>query len=37
MFLRYMYHFERSMGQLKQLVQSHSQPEGSAVKGYLLE
>jgi Domain of unknown function (DUF4218) len=37
MFLRYMYPFERAMGQLKGLVQSRSRPEGSIVEGYIAE
>jgi Domain of unknown function (DUF4218) len=37
MFLRYMYPFERVMGQLKGLVRSRSRPEGSIVKGYITE
>jgi Domain of unknown function (DUF4218) len=37
MFLRYMYPFERAMGQLKGLVRSRSRPEGSIVEGYITE
>jgi Domain of unknown function (DUF4218) len=37
MFLRYMYPFERAMGQLKGLVRSRSRPEGSIVEGYIVE
>jgi len=37
MFLRYMYPFERVMGQLKGLVRSRSRPEGSIAEGYVAE
>jgi Domain of unknown function (DUF4218) len=37
MFLRYMYQFERAMGQLKGLVQSRSRPKGTIVEGYIAE
>ena len=33
MFLRYMYPFERAMGQLKAMVRSRSKPEGSIITG----
>jgi len=36
-FLRYMYPFERIMGQLKGLVRSRSRPEGSIVEGYVAQ
>jgi Domain of unknown function (DUF4218) len=36
-FLQYMYHLERAMGQLKGLVRSRSRPEGSIVEGYISE
>jgi Domain of unknown function (DUF4218) len=36
-FLRYMYPFERAMGQLKELVRSWSRHEGSIVEGYITE
>jgi Domain of unknown function (DUF4218) len=35
MFLRYMYPFERAMGQLKGLVRSRSRPEGSIIERYI--
>jgi Domain of unknown function (DUF4218) len=37
MFLRYMYPFERAMGQLEGLVRSRSRPERSTVEGYITE
>jgi Domain of unknown function (DUF4218) len=37
MFLRYMYPFERAMGQLKGLVRSRSRPKGSIVERYITE
>jgi Domain of unknown function (DUF4218) len=37
MFLRYMYPFERGMGDLKGLVRSRSRSEGSIVEGYVGE
>jgi Domain of unknown function (DUF4218) len=36
-FLRYMYPFERAMGQLKVLVRSRSRHEGSIVEEYVAE